>query len=181
MNGCTVCLHPSRDAIETALAAGRGLRSIEKEFGVSRSALSRHNRGKCVKKPLLELVRSPACPPVLKQEICDLGAAGVIDRINVLVSQTDAILKSALDGNDPRLALAAGRECRENLALLARLTGELSAVGTLNQQQVNIGITREEYDKTISAIIRALEPFAEARQSVLAALEGVKVIECPPI
>lgn len=42
---CSVCDHPSRDAINKALLQGRSLRDIEAEFdAVSRSSLSRHKQ-----------------------------------------------------------------------------------------------------------------------------------------
>lgn len=41
---CTVCAHPARDAIDTALETERTLRDIAAQFGVSKTALHRHWR-----------------------------------------------------------------------------------------------------------------------------------------
>ncbi len=39
---CTVCKHPKRGEIETALSGGTSYRDITRQFGVSRSAICRH-------------------------------------------------------------------------------------------------------------------------------------------
>jgi hypothetical protein len=39
---CTVCIHPDHTAIADALATGRSLRDVAKQFGTSKSAMQRH-------------------------------------------------------------------------------------------------------------------------------------------
>ena len=39
---CTVCAHPRRKKIDSALASGTSLRDVSGQFGVSKSALDRH-------------------------------------------------------------------------------------------------------------------------------------------
>ncbi len=39
---CTVCTHPDHTAIADALATGRSLRDLAKQFGTSKSAMQRH-------------------------------------------------------------------------------------------------------------------------------------------
>ena len=39
---CTICTHPQREAIDTALVKGDSIRDIAGRFEISRSALSRH-------------------------------------------------------------------------------------------------------------------------------------------
>jgi hypothetical protein len=38
----SICIHPDRPAIDTALAAGEAFRNIQKRFGTSTTALHRH-------------------------------------------------------------------------------------------------------------------------------------------
>jgi hypothetical protein len=47
---CTICTHPQRTAIETALVAGDAFRIIAKRFGTSPAALFRH-KGHLTKRP----------------------------------------------------------------------------------------------------------------------------------
>jgi hypothetical protein len=39
---CTICAHPDRSAIDTAVEAGRPLRGIAAAYGVSKTSLHRH-------------------------------------------------------------------------------------------------------------------------------------------
>ncbi len=39
---CTICAHPDHTAIADALATGRSLRDVAKQFGVSKSTIQRH-------------------------------------------------------------------------------------------------------------------------------------------
>jgi hypothetical protein len=48
---CTICTHPQRTAIETALVAGEAFRTMAKRFGTSPPALFRH-KGHLTKRPL---------------------------------------------------------------------------------------------------------------------------------
>ena len=120
-------------------------------------------------------VRSPICPPALKKEVAAIQKIeSVVDQINGLISQTSEILDGAKDSGDLTLRLKAIETARRNVETLAKLTGQLSNGGT---NQINVGISPEEYNKTVSHVIRALEPFPDARIAVLAALEGIKIVE----
>ena len=172
---CSVCTHPRRKEIEAAIKGGRSLRSVEKEFGVPRSNISRHmspdHFGAAVR-----AMKSAICPASLKKEIKAIrDASGVVDQIKDLIDKTNTILESA--GGDPYLGLKAIEAARKNLETLAKLNGQLTAGGNSNTQ-INTGITPGEYNRTVSHVIMALEPFPEARGAVLAALEGITVIEC---
>lgn len=41
---CTVCAHPDRDEIDTALVMGRSVRAVAEEYGLQRDAVHRHAR-----------------------------------------------------------------------------------------------------------------------------------------
>ena len=45
---CTICAHPARHTIDTALETDRSLRDIAAQFGVSKTALHRHWRAHLV-------------------------------------------------------------------------------------------------------------------------------------
>jgi hypothetical protein len=125
---------------------------------------------------VVRAVASPLCPPTLKKEVMAIQkTADLVGEVHVLIDKTNAILDSA--ENDPHLFLKCVKEARANLETLAKLTGKLSPGGS-NNTQINTGISPEEFSRTVSHVIKALEPFPDARIAVLAALEGVKVIEC---
>ena len=64
------------------------------------------------------------------------------------------------------IALAAIREARSNLELIGRLTKELESTPTLNLH------LNPQWLQLRALIVRAVEPFPEAQDSILRALEG---------
>ena len=64
------------------------------------------------------------------------------------------------------VALAAIREARSNLELIGRVTKELESVPTFNLH------LNPQWLELRALIVRAVEPFPDARASILRALEG---------
>ena len=175
---CAVCIHPERKAIEAAIEGGRSCRSVGNEYGIPKSTINRHMQPGHAATAGVRAIASPLCPVSLKREIVAITEAGdLVDEINRLVQSSKEVL--AVAGDDQRLKILAIEQVRKNLETAGKLTGQLS-MGAHNQQvQINAGISRQEYDEALSGIIRALEPFPEARLAVLASLEGITVVECP--
>jgi hypothetical protein len=78
------------------------------------------------------------------------------------------------DGNC--LALLAGR-LHENLRDCGRLTGELQHGPLLNVQ--NNVLVNPDYTKAIARIVRAVAPYPEAREAVIAALRDLDAANKP--
>jgi transposase-like protein len=97
-------------AIHAALASGESSRQIAKRFGFTHTIVNRHIR---------EHIGQALAA-------CNI-AEPVLEQIRKLNTRTLAILRKAEDDSDPAMALAAIRESRANLQLVARLTGELKS------------------------------------------------------
>jgi hypothetical protein len=152
---CTVCEHPEREAIDRALVGETSNLSVSSLFGVSESAVRRHKANHLPAKLVMaEKAAEVAQADDLLQQVRDLQA------------RTLAILEAAEHTNQHRTALAAIREARSNLELLAKLLGELD-----ERPQVNILISAEWLELR-AVIVGALEPYSEARGAVLRALDG---------
>lgn len=74
------------------------------------------------------------------------------------------MLQEAEKSGDLRTALAAVREARNNISLLAELRGQLDRRPTLNLQ------VNAEWIEVRSAIVQALEPYSDAREAVVRAI-----------
>ena len=83
-----------------------------------------------------------------------------------LQARTLAILEAAEKTRQHRTALAAIREARSNLELLAKLLGELD-----ERSVVNLHVS-PEWLELRAVIVGALEPYSEARLAVLRAIGG---------
>ncbi|HEU4700688.1 MAG TPA: hypothetical protein VFS40_16000 [Gemmatimonadales bacterium] len=152
---CTVCAHPERDAIDAALVADRdGNRRIASQHGLSEIAVRRH--------------RENHLPETLAKAAEAEEAARGDDLLTEMVDlhrRTLAVLAAAEQSKEHRLALGAIREARGNLDLRAKLEGKLRDGATVNLQMA--GDVRE----LLGRVLRALEPYPEARLAVAAALD----------
>jgi hypothetical protein len=90
----------------------------------------------------------------------------LLDRIEALQGRTLAILEATEETHEHRTALAAIAEARRNLELIGEVTKELNRTPTLNLH------LNAEWIEVRTAIIRALEPYSDARDAVLRALES---------
>jgi hypothetical protein len=138
---CTVCALPTAGAIAELLRSGRSARALAREFGISYDALTRHARNHV--SPRLSALPSPAAAP----ESAD-------DPLDELVK---ALRVRALAGNP-----ADTREYR--LALAAQLDARHAA-----PPQHDLA-TEPEWIAIRTAMLRALEPFPEARLAIVATL-----------
>jgi hypothetical protein len=153
---CTVCSHPNRDDIEDAVVIrSQGKRRIAAQHGVTEQALRRHIRE-----------HLPALLALARDAERAARADSLLDRIEALQARTLAILEATEETEDHRVALAAIREARGNLELIGEVTKELDRTPTLNLH------LNPEYIEARTIIIQALEPFPEAREAVVGALES---------
>ena len=150
---CSICGHEHRNAMEDAFIAGQAKRRIASQYGVSERAVRYHMRE-----------HLPALLALARDAERVARADTLLDRIEVLQSQTLAILDAP---EDQRTALAAIAQARRNLELIGEVTRELDRAGT-----VNVALN-PEWLEIRGVIIAALEPHPSARDSVLRALEGV--------
>jgi hypothetical protein len=152
---CTTCVHSQRDTIDAALVAGESFRYVALRFGTSAAALFRH-----------KAEHLPASMTKAREAKEITQADDLLGQVRELQRRTMAILDMATaeETSDLKIALAAIREARGCLELLAELTGELAQEGTVN------GLIAPEWLALRSALPAALAPYTEARAAVAGAL-----------
>ncbi len=151
---CSICLHPEREEINAALLQGEPLRDIARRYATSKDALARHREHLPV-----HLAKASEAAEVIQ-------ANTLLDRLLSLNAETMAILKEARSGRikDNELALRAIARAEKQLELQGKLLGELNEAPTVNILAV------PEWFSLRSTIIAALEPYPEAKQAVVRAL-----------
>lgn len=147
---CTLCRHSRRQEIDEALVTGESYRHIASRFDTSTAALQRHRE---------HLGKAIAKAEARREET-------LIDQIERYRSRLETSLAGAESGEDWRAVAALVREIRGFLELVARLTGQLRP-----DTQVNVGVAVSLDPGLQAKIVRALAPFPEARQAVVAVLE----------
>ena len=156
---CTICTHDEREAIDKALVARETFRHIAARFSVSTSALVRH----CDDHLPTDLLKAKDAADVanadaLLAQVCDLRDKAL------------GVLTKAENTDDLRCAVAAIREARGCVELLAKLAGQIS-----DAPVVNVFLS-EEWRMVQAALLTALEPYAEARVAAVQALDKMPCV-----
>jgi hypothetical protein len=157
MRKCQVCDHPERRNIDTALLARDGVRDVARRYGVDKSAVSRH---------LNQHLRPTAAGASLQEAVRAVDAIArhsveltVLQAMRDLHARTLALLAQAEHASDHFTALRAIGECRRNLELVAKLTGELDprAAGEAPSGPINITVQYVDKQLVAGAASRLLE------------------------
>lgn len=155
---CTICAHDDRDSIDRAIVSGVGYRDIsQRHTGITISAISRHKSGHV----------SPSLTALAAAESTEHGL-DLLSQLRNLSGKVLTILEAAEADGKPGVALAAVREARSLVELVARLTGELDErpVTVVNLQ------ASAEWVELRSLILSALRPHPAALAAVVATIKG---------
>lgn len=149
---CAACTHPERDEIDAGLVAGRALRSLGKQYGMSASALFRHRNN--------HLSAALAAMAAQREEEV---ASTLVGQVRLLVARADELYAAAVKDGRSSAALAALKEMRGALDLLGRATGELKDASPVTVVNVQAS---EEWQQIRAVILSTLVAYPEARQAV---------------
>jgi hypothetical protein len=153
---CTVCAHPDKAEIDEALVAGISSAELAGRYRtVGERAIRRHRTNHLPEK----LAKAHEAQEVAQADT-------LLEQVRDLQERALDILGKAEEAGELRTALGAIREARGNLELLAKLLGELD-----ERPVVNLSVS-PEWLELRTVIVAALEPYSEARESVLRALES---------
>ena len=153
---CSVCDHPRKGDIDQALVRGKPYRSVAKQYDVSPPALLRHKRAHLP----TSLVRAYEAKEAAQ-------ADNLLADMCKLKMRAERIFRKAEKSGDDRIALAALREARGIVELLAKLAGELREGPTVNV------LVSPQYLELRQTIITTLAPYPEARAAVARALKDL--------
>lgn len=156
---CSICTHDEREKIDLLLALGVTCRGVAKQYPqaeLSLKQLGNHKR-RHLAAPLAqaEETATVAGPPEL------LAQARAL---HLLVLQT---VTRAEKAGDVRAVLAALREARSNLELLARLLGQSD-----ERPQIPL-LEHPEWARMRDALFEALGPYPQVRVAVADRLEAL--------
>jgi len=150
---CSICSHPARETIDSALVRRTSYRNIAQRFSVSETALSRH-----LNDHLAEYVQKALTEYGLQKGV------RVLSKLLGVIEKLDTYLENA---EDSREFVVVAAELRKELELVAKLEGELAVEGTTTL------IANPQWLQVKNVIVESLGPFPVARQAVLEAIKGV--------
>ena len=162
---CTICNHPARPQIDLAIATGLSKRAVAARFVVSRDAVWWHAQAH-----LTAEMRAALATKLLQREgdtrrILLEEGAGVTEALKAIRGPLFCLYLAAVDTGDSKAAAALSGRLHENLALVAKLTGEL--VPHAGTTITNI-LLSPDFQRLRTELIRVLARYPEARAEVAA-------------
>lgn len=155
---CKVCSHPESANIEREIAAGTLTKSKAAQIvGCDKSTVSRHF-SRCV---------APYVAEIAQQQAREKRGINVMQQLERSLQTTQHIIENSLNEGQRRDALKALEVELKQLELMAKLTSQCHEA-----PQVNF-LLSTEHMQLKQVIIKALEPYPEARQRAARALRGV--------
>jgi len=160
---CTICNHPARPQIDLAIATGLSKRAVAERFGVSRDAVWRHAQAH-----LSAEMRAALATKLLQREgdtrrILLEEGAGVTEALKALRGPLFGLFLAAVDTGDSKAAVALAGRLHENLALVAKLTGELVPhAGT----SITTILLSPDFQRLRAELIGVLAHYPEAQAEV---------------
>jgi hypothetical protein len=130
---CTICSHPQRTEIDAVLIANESFQRVANRFGITKSAVLRHNRA--------HVAQHLAKAPQFQQPQPDpqiASASVLVDELLKLTKKTGEILARAMREKDGELALKAIARLEKQLELKGRLLGELEDRGGGGEMHVTL-------------------------------------------
>jgi len=177
--GCLICTHKKADEINARLInksrSGESFQTIADYFRLSKTTLMNHYNGNPDKNESSHiselLLKSEDAKDALRADNTFAEYQRAKARIEDLSKKTYDLLAKAEAEEDHKACIGYIRECRgqegelrEQRKLLAELEGKLAT-----QPQVNITLNAE-WIELRTLIIKALEPYPQAREAVVNAL-----------
>jgi hypothetical protein len=149
---CTICFHPARAAIESAIVTGESYRHIASQYDVGYKSVERH---------IAEHIRNSV--EQAQEAVEEARGLDVVKQLKDINKISLEILKEARKLKENDMALKAIDRIAKQLELQAKLLGDI------DRPQVNV-ILSPEWQDIRRAIIASLVPFPDARIAVASAL-----------
>jgi len=157
---CTVCAHPKRKEIDTALTEmSASNRRIAAQYGVGERAIRDHKANHLAVRMLKAVER--------REEADIRTAIDVVGQLKAINGAALTVLKDARDAHDGELTLKAIDRIHKQIELQAKLIGELQQEGTTNI------IVAPQWIELRTVLFESLVDYPDARLAVAAALSSI--------
>src|SRR5262249_29573788 len=162
---CTICNHPARPQIDLAIATGLSKRAVAERFQVSRDAVWRHAQAH-----LTAEMRAALATKLLQRDgdtrrILLEEGTGVTEALKAIRGPLFGLFLAAVDTGDNKAAAALAGRLHENLALVAKLTGELVPHAAASITNI---LLSPDFQRLRAELIRVLARYPEAQEQVAA-------------
>jgi hypothetical protein len=166
---CTICTHPDKTAIETAIVANEKYQEISKRFDISISAIGRHKDNHL--KAAIQAVQSKRAEQTAEiveeaEQKQEHFVWNLFDEMKWLHEQVHVLYQLAKTEGDVGTSLKALSEARQQTKLFSELL--------VGQEPGQAEKLEAEWLLIREAIFTALEPYPDARLAVARALLALR-------
>jgi hypothetical protein len=181
---CTVCRSPERWRVELLKAGGASLDALAKKFNLAPDAIWRHWKNHVSPEARASYLIGPADMEKLAEKAA-LEGDSVIDYLRMCRSTLVAQMAAMNDAGDARGAAYVAVQLTKVLETMAKVTGELGVLAQTSTFDIsnvtNVAILEQHpiFMRMQASMLRALGPFPEARNAVVAALRDLDSENAP--
>jgi len=173
---CTICRHEDRSRIEMLCAIGVSHRAIASRFKVSADATWRHFKNHT--SPALRAAHASKAlrPGVTLEALVDAEGAAVLEHLQNIRGKLYVLFDGAIEAGDAYAGALMANRLHDNLAMVAKLTGELAKHVAPSVTNIFINPLFADLQATL---IRTLAGFPAARVAVIQALREIEARGAP--
>ncbi len=174
---CTICSHRECAAIDLALARGVSPRALARRYKVGIDSLYRHEKNHLPPQLRAKLIAGPDLDIDLDR-LKETESQSLLMNLVSVRQRLLASLDTAEDAGDGNMLSRVSGQLHKNFEITGRLLGDLSAGGTTINNNV---LVMPAYVEMRVELVKALQPFPEARQAVAAVLHRLEARQAEAI
>jgi hypothetical protein len=168
---CAICNHREHAAIDLALARGVSVRALARRYRpVSTDSIYRHANHHLPPQLRATLVAGPSIEGVDLDKLRENESQSLLSHLVSLRNRLFASLDVAEECGDSAMVARVSAQLHSNFELVAKLLGDLA---TGNTNITNI-LVAPQYVQMRVELVRALQPYPEAKQAVAKVLHALE-------
>ena len=167
---CTICLHRELSGINLGLSRGVSMGALSRRYAVGEDSLYRHVRNGHLPPQLrASLLAGPSIEGVDLDKLRDNESQSLLMNLIALRRRLFASLDSAEEAGDGNMLARIAGQLHRNLEITGKLVGDLSMGATINNVLI-----MPQYIELRVELVRALQPYPEARKAIAQVLHTIE-------
>lgn len=166
---CSICGHRERAAIDLGLARRVSMRALAQRYDVGPDSLYRHAKHHLPPQLRATLLAGPDLPIDL-DKLRETESQSLLSNLIAIRRRLLGSLDVAEESGDGGMISRVAGQLHRNLEITGKLLGDLNSGTTINNNVLVLPV----YMEMRVALVRALQPYPEARQAVAAVLHAIE-------
>ena len=170
MQQCLVCRHREKAAVDLALSRGVSVTALSRRYKISTDAIYRHSRNHLPPQLRAQLIAGPDIKDLDLDRLRENESQSLLSHLIALRNRLLAGLDVAEEYRDGSMLTRVSAQLHQNLELTAKLVGDLGTGSTT----INNVLIMPQYVELRVELVKALQPFPDARLAVAQVLHAIE-------